>query len=248
MTTKILFFQTNPNDLLPPPTEKPRKKHVKNKKKKKQKQTTKNENFKNKLRILKNLSLEKPITYDAAFGENLDEDNDFNETRREHWDYGKNVSYNEEKSKIRKSNKQKWNDLRELSPPPITAENSFCESPNKEFMHFVIKRVNRQINESLFEVNALWAMCELEQTIISTNKYENLCQKELSSDNCCRPWSLANYVALLSNKTSCFDISVSQLLRTIFSWQISNDSFIHFFSGWRCSECQKLIVWMLPVL
>jgi hypothetical protein len=79
---------------------------------------------------------------------------------------------------------------------------------DKEYMHFVIKRIN-QLNESLFEINALLDMCDLEQKIIETNDYDDLCQKELNSNSCCRPWSLPNYVALLSNKTSCFEINVS---------------------------------------
>lgn len=73
----------------------------------------------------------------------------------------------------------------------------------------MIKRVNWMLNESMLEVNTLLAMCELEQALVETNHYYGLCQKELTTSNCCRPWSLPNYVSLLSNKTSCFDITVS---------------------------------------
>lgn len=59
----------------------------------------------------------------------------------------------------------------------------------------------------MFEVNTLLAMCELEQALVETDNYYSLCQKELTTSNCCRPWSLPNYVSLLSNKTSCFDIT-----------------------------------------
>lgn len=62
----------------------------------------------------------------------------------------------------------------------------------------------------MFDTNSLLSMCELEQKLVDTDGYNDLCQKEISSSNCCRPWSLPNYVALLSNKTSCFDINVSQ--------------------------------------
>jgi protein dispatched 1 len=61
----------------------------------------------------------------------------------------------------------------------------------------------------MFDANVLLSMCELEQIIVDTKRYENICQREISSESCCRPWSLPNYVALLSNKTSCFDINVS---------------------------------------
>lgn len=62
----------------------------------------------------------------------------------------------------------------------------------------------------MFDANVLLSMCELEQIIVDTKRYEKICQREVSDEtNCCRPWSLPNYVALLSNKTSCFDINVS---------------------------------------
>lgn len=80
---------------------------------------------------------------------------------------------------------------------------------DKEYVHFVVRRVRWNVNESMFDANALLSMCELEQKLVDTNDYNELCQKEISSSNCCRPWSLPNYVALLSNKTSCFDINVS---------------------------------------
>lgn len=70
----------------------------------------------------------------------------------------------------------------------------------------MVQRVNHNLSDSLFELNAFLAMCDLEQRIVSTEHYEDLCQKELTSDNCCRPWSVVNYVTFLSNKTSCFDL------------------------------------------
>lgn len=80
-------------------------------------------------------------------------------------------------------------------------------------MHFVVQRIRWNLNESMFDTNVLYSMCELEQRIADTEGYEHICQREVSSESsCCRPWSLPNYVALLSNKTSCFDINVSYCL------------------------------------
>lgn len=80
-------------------------------------------------------------------------------------------------------------------------------------MHFVIKRNRWNVNESMLDTSTLLSMCELERDLVNTLDYGKLCQKEISSNNCCRPWSLPNYIALLSNKTSCFEINVSKLLR-----------------------------------
>lgn len=77
-------------------------------------------------------------------------------------------------------------------------------------MHFVVQRIRWNLNESMFDTNVLYSMCELEQRIADTEGYADICQRDVSSESsCCRPWSLPNYVALLSNKTSCFDINVS---------------------------------------
>lgn len=78
-----------------------------------------------------------------------------------------------------------------------------------EYGHFVLERVNQTLNESLFEVNSLIAMCDLELKLTQVHYYRDLCQLEIGSKRCCRPWSIPNYVALLSNRSSCFDIEVS---------------------------------------
>lgn len=78
-----------------------------------------------------------------------------------------------------------------------------------EYGHFVLERVHQALNESLFELNALIAICHIEKKLTQVHYYRKLCQVEIGSKNCCRPWSIPNYVALLSNRSSCFDIEVS---------------------------------------
>lgn len=87
---------------------------------------------------------------------------------------------------------------------------------DKEYSHFVIQRVDMNLNESLYELNSLLAMCDLEEKITNVDGYEDLCQKELNSEKCCKPWSLPNYIALLANKTSCFQIEVSKFTELIY--------------------------------
>lgn len=84
-----------------------------------------------------------------------------------------------------------------------------CEIIGPEYGHFVLARVNRTLNDSLFELNVLMAMCDLETKLTQVHYYRDLCQVEIGSKRCCRPWSIPNYVALLSNRSSCFDIEVS---------------------------------------
>ncbi|XP_059612470.1 protein dispatched [Phlebotomus argentipes] len=164
-----------------------------------------------KIKIIKNLptngTYDLPDDYDS-------QDNTTVSVRHEHWDYGRNITYESDEStkKRNKLKKDNWIKLTKMYPPPLTtdvhttSDGFFCESPNKEYSHFVMRRINHQLNESLLERNALLAMCDLEQVIVGTNLYNDLCQRELTSQHCCRPWSIPNYVALLTNKSTCFDI------------------------------------------
>lgn len=161
-----------------------------------------------------------------------------NGTQHEHWDYGTNLSYtnSNETEQMQQTKKDQWKMLRNFNPPSSTTDvhiptdGFFCESPSKftnspyftspkiiisifqigpEYGHFVLARVNRTLNESLFELNVMIAMCDLEMELTHVDYYRDLCQVEIGSKKCCRPWSIPNYVTLLSNRSSCFDIEVS---------------------------------------
>lgn len=151
--------------------------------------------------------------------------------RHEHWDYGKNLSYvhtNDTDRKL-KLKKEQWNLLRNFNPPSSTTDihvptdGYFCDSPNGEYAHFVVQRTNipnnrtNNINEqhlphnnnSMFELDVLLAICDIETKLTKIDYYDKLCQTEMGSKKCCRPWSLPNYIALLSNKTQCMEIEVN---------------------------------------
>uniref|UniRef100_A0A1B0GM14 SSD domain-containing protein n=1 Tax=Phlebotomus papatasi TaxID=29031 RepID=A0A1B0GM14_PHLPP len=140
-----------------------------------------------KIKLIKNLpnngSYDLSDDYDSL-------DNVSRSSRHEHWDYGKNISYvsDESTKKRNKLKKENWIKLTQMYPPPLTtdvhttSDGFFCESPNKEYSHFVMRRINHQLNESLFERNALLAMCDLEQVIVGTNLYNDLCQRELTNE------------------------------------------------------------------
>lgn len=80
---------------------------------------------------------------------------------------------------------------------------------DKEYSHFAIQRTSSNRNETLLNLKSLLAICELEQRISAIELYDGICLKEMNSNNCCRMWSIPNYIALLSNKTSCYEIDVS---------------------------------------
>lgn len=78
----------------------------------------------------------------------------------------------------------------------------------REYSHFVLERIG-EMNSSLFDFEAIYAMCDLEIRLTNVKGYDQLCQVKLVSKTCCRPWSIPNYFALLSNRSSCVDIEVS---------------------------------------
>lgn len=62
--------------------------------------------------------------------------------------------------------------------------------------------------DSLFKLDNLLSICEIEKKLKIIPQYYDMCQTENDSKKCCRPWTIPNYIALLSNKTSCFEIQV----------------------------------------
>ncbi|XP_058981338.1 protein dispatched-like [Musca domestica] len=169
--------------------------------------------------------------------------------------YGLNKTFveDDEASKIKKS---RWTLLQkaELPPAPESEENIrlpiegyFCDSPAKEYSHFVVERIGPNATDSLFDLNGILAMCQLQEQITKVKDYGEYCDREMLSNNCCRPWSLPNYAALLANKSSCFDLThedillLQNLLLTCFEYfhdlKLSNDC-----SERRCyapSECTR---------
>uniref|UniRef100_A0A182MN79 SSD domain-containing protein n=1 Tax=Anopheles culicifacies TaxID=139723 RepID=A0A182MN79_9DIPT len=238
-------------------------KRRKNKSKKKTANTVDGESAKKQTKYSKNIRILKELYHNqsAANGEIISFEEYDNETmshrggRQEVWEYGRNQSYYTEEvgNKTMEKKRAKWDTLRKLKPPPepiethIPSDGFFCESPNKEYAHLVVQRINHNLNESMFELNAFLALCELEQKIVKVEHYGDICQRELTSDDCCRPWSIVNYATFLSNKSSCFELNeedvamVKTLLYDCFQYyhnmKLSNDCI-----GSRCiapSECKQ---------
>lgn len=77
---------------------------------------------------------------------------------------------------------------------------------DREYTHLVLVRSNG--NTSLLEMDVMRAMCDLESKLTTVKSYKEFCQMKIYSKECCRPWSIPNYIAFLANKTSCADIQV----------------------------------------
>lgn len=103
------------------------KKHRKNKNRHEKKRLK----FDEKMRKLKDYSTNKSYNTDIVYNSN-------DTLINNHWAYGKNISYDEEKEKkIKEAKKKKWEGFLKNNPPPLTStdfhstDGYFCESPSE---------------------------------------------------------------------------------------------------------------------
>lgn len=123
--------------------------------------------------------------------------------------YGKNTTFIDSEEKF----EQTLDDRKKLeSLTPHLNPNFFCDVPRKEFTHFVVERCGPNETDSLFDINAFYAICQLNELIESASYYKGFCERGYSGDDCCRSWSIPNYIALLYNRKNCFDITEEDVI------------------------------------
>lgn len=70
--------------------------------------------------------------------------------------------------------------------------------------------------DNLFSSANLKSMCKLEDDIArSSTNFGSICIRSRKTRRCCRSWSLGNYVALLNNKSSCYEIDDLHIQRAL---------------------------------
>ncbi|KAM7156288.1 protein dispatched homolog 2 [Molossus nigricans] len=91
-------------------------------------------------------------------------------------------------------------------------ENFFCGPPEKSYAQLVFMSTSAG---SLWNIHAIHSMCRMEQDQIrSHTQFGALCQRRAANE-CCPSWSLGNYVAVLSNRSSCLDTTQADAARTL---------------------------------
>ncbi|XP_043605135.1 protein dispatched [Bombus pyrosoma] len=133
--------------------------------------------------------------------------------------YQKQVTNREEK--INKAEiKDKWEELIELknknaSQDYVENEKFFCNLPLPGYARVVIGRKSKDSN--LWSMEGVLAQCYIDAELRSNPHFPSLCQTQIGHNNieqkCCRSWSPANYVALLSNRSSCLGVTENDLSR-----------------------------------
>ncbi|XP_011863762.1 PREDICTED: protein dispatched-like [Vollenhovia emeryi] len=98
----------------------------------------------------------------------------------------------------------------------LDSDNFFCNLPSPAYSRVVIT-VDSQ-DKDLWSMEGVLAMCHIDGMLRGNVHFPSLCQTQLErngveSNKCCRSWSPANYVALLSNRTSCLGVTETDLSR-----------------------------------
>ncbi|CAK9826246.1 Protein dispatched homolog 1 [Anthophora retusa] len=95
----------------------------------------------------------------------------------------------------------------------VDNEHFFCNLPSSAYARVVIGRNSKDTN--LWSMEGVLAQCYIDAEIRSNSHFSSLCQIEHNNaeQKCCRSWSPANYVALLSNRSSCLGVTENDLGR-----------------------------------
>ncbi|XP_012135069.1 protein dispatched isoform X1 [Megachile rotundata] len=143
--------------------------------------------------------------------------------------YQKEITSNKLKTnKVEGAVKDKWEELIELKnrktfditkdykdEDHIDTENFFCNLPSSAYARVIIGRNFEDTN--LWSMEGVLAQCHIDAEIRSNPYFPSLCQTQGEYNNvpekCCRSWSPANYVALLSNRSSCLGVTENDLNR-----------------------------------
>ncbi|XP_068195449.1 protein dispatched homolog 2 [Antennarius striatus] len=95
-----------------------------------------------------------------------------------------------------------------------------CDAPDERLAQLVFRSEN---SASLWSLKAIHAMCEVEQSRISSQaQFQNLCQKHVRGEaegtprgSCCPSWSLGNYLAVLTNASCCSSLTSHQVSESL---------------------------------
>uniref|UniRef100_H2SEW5 Protein dispatched homolog 1 n=1 Tax=Takifugu rubripes TaxID=31033 RepID=H2SEW5_TAKRU len=91
----------------------------------------------------------------------------------------------------------------------------FCDVPGQRYSRLVFTSAE---GKNLWSIQAIKSMCNLDNSRVRSHRdYWSLCQRT-SDASCCPSWTIGNYVAVLTNRSSCQKITerdVSHILKIL---------------------------------
>ncbi|EEB17830.1 conserved hypothetical protein [Pediculus humanus corporis] len=125
-----------------------------------------------------------------------------------------NYNDDEESFEIEKNFEEDFSNLESAhnhSHDHLSSDGFFCDVINPDYSHLVVETVNS--SQSLLSLDALKSICIIQENLMNNEIMDSICQT-VSHGHCCNPWSLPNYIALLYNHTSCFNITEKSVGKT----------------------------------
>ncbi|XP_018362841.1 PREDICTED: protein dispatched isoform X1 [Trachymyrmex cornetzi] len=100
----------------------------------------------------------------------------------------------------------------------LDSDNFFCNLPTSSYARVVIAVDSEEKNLNLWSMEGVLAQCHIDGVLRGNVHFPSLCQTQINRNDaadhkCCRSWSPANYVALLSNRSSCLGVTENDLSR-----------------------------------
>ncbi|KAJ4929490.1 hypothetical protein JOQ06_005097 [Pogonophryne albipinna] len=88
----------------------------------------------------------------------------------------------------------------------------FCDVPGDSYSRLVFASAE---GKNLWNIQAIKSMCNLDNTKVRSHRdYWSLCQRT-NDASCCPSWTLGNYVAALTNRSSCQKITERDVAHTL---------------------------------
>ncbi|KAF7664328.1 hypothetical protein LDENG_00180430 [Lucifuga dentata] len=88
----------------------------------------------------------------------------------------------------------------------------FCDVPGDSYSRLVFTSAE---GKSLWTIQAIKSMCSLDNTRVRSHRdYWSLCQRT-NDASCCPSWTLGNYIAILTNRSSCQKITERDVSHTL---------------------------------
>ncbi|XP_013177872.1 PREDICTED: protein dispatched [Papilio xuthus] len=137
-----------------------------------------------------------------------------------HWGFGKNVSFEDVNAEMLKNHTRKqWVSLKSMQRTPDKIHHNYatgmCGAPVSDYSHLV---VSNSENSSLLEFENVQKLCKLQSLLVQVGgkEYYKLCQRSVRDEElCCPVWSVPNYIALMSGKTSCENITKEDVTNAV---------------------------------
>ncbi|KAM6964817.1 protein dispatched homolog 1 [Aplochiton taeniatus] len=94
----------------------------------------------------------------------------------------------------------------------FSKDSFFCDVPGDRYSRLVFTSAE---GKNLWNIHAIKSMCNLDNSRVRSHpQYWSLCQRTTDA-SCCPSWTLGNYVAILTNKSSCQKITERDVSHTL---------------------------------